>query len=434
MKFHSEREALTLELHDRPFRPMAAPLRISHLAIATGERGGEQDHSQFAALCRRYGKAEPAAGAKHFTVDLGPFTVKWERHTEFSTYTLLREEPVAQPFDETVFALVPAEWKDGLFGEIMVALHLTVTADAPEPPNSDGADGNRLSRWFAGNPVFGCALADGSAQLYGDLRTHDDGFERLLLRTAGSGPVLLGQLVQRVLELVTYARFAMLSLPIARAASPRLEGVERGLAEVAETLADAGRAESDEALLERLSGLSAGLEEVVAATSYRYGASTAYAEIVDNRLRDLQPAPVDGYINLVGYLMRRLSPAMRTCFSVATRQEALSRRANRLSSLLRTGIEVRLEAQNRDLLESMNRRAAQALALQRTVEGLSVVAVSYYAIGLVKVVLDGLAKAGRLGDFSPTVATALAVPVVVAAIWLGLRRLTHRVLEQPKGR
>ncbi len=427
MKFHSEREALTLELHDRPFRPMAAPLRVSHLAIATGERGGEQDHAQFAALCRRFGKAEPAAGAKHFTVDLGPFTVKWERHTEFSTYTLLREEPVERPFDETVFGLVPAEWRDGLYGEVMVALHLTVTEDGGDP-----VDGNRLSRWFAGNPVFGCALAGGGARLYGDLRTHDDGFERLLLRTAGFEPVLLGQLVQRVLELFTYARFAMLSLPIARAASPRLEGIERGLAEVAGTLADAGRNESDEALLERLSGHSAELEDVVAASNYRYGASTAYADIVDNRLRDLQPAPVDGHINLVGYLMRRLSPAMRTCASVAARQEALSRRANRLSSLLRTGIEVRLEAQNRDLLESMNRRSAQALALQRTVEGLSVVAVSYYAIRLVKVVLDGLSKTGRLGDLSPTVGTALALPVVVAAIWIAMRRLTRRVLEKPK--
>lgn len=429
MEFHPEREALTLELHDRPFRPMTAPLRVSHLAIATGERGGEQDHAQFSALCRRYGKAEPASGAKHFAVDLGPFTVKWERHTEFSTYTLLREEPVGpQPFAETVFDLVPADWKDGLFGEVMVAVHLTVTADAGEP-----VDANRLSRWFAGNPVFGCALTGGRARLYGDLRSHDDGFERLLLRTAATvEPMLLGQLVQRVLELLTYARFAMLSLPLARAASPRLEGIERDLAEVAATLAEGGGEAGDEALLERLSRLSAELEDVVAASNYRYGASTAYAEIVDNRLRDLLPTAIDGHIDLAGYLMRRLAPAMRTCTSVAARQEALSRRANRLSSLLRTGIEVRLEAQNRDLLQSMNRRAAQALALQRTVEGLSVVAISYYAVGLLKVALDGLDKAGRLGGLSPTVVAALALPVVVAAIWLGLRRFTHRVLARPR--
>lgn len=423
MKFHSEREALTLELHDRPFRPMAAPLRVSHLAVATGERGGARDHAQFAALCRRYGKAEPTAGAKHFTVELGPFTVKWERHTEFSTYTLLREEPVGQPFDETVLDLVPSEWRDGLYGEVMVALHLAVTADGGE-----ALDDNRLSRWFAGNPVFGCALADGTARLYGDLRNHDDGFERLLLRISGFEPMLLGQLVQRVLELVTYARLAMLSLPIARAASPRLEGIERGLAEVAETLADAGRAVSDEALLEQLSGLSAELEEVVAASAYRYGASTAYAEIVDNRLRDLLPAAVDGHIDLAGYLMRRLSPAMRTCASVAARQEALSRRANRLSSLLRTGIEVRLEAQNRDLLESMNRRAAQAVRLQRTVEGLSVVAVSYYGLGLLKIAFEGLYKAGAM-TISPTVAAAVSMPLVVLGFWVLMRRLTHRVLR-----
>ena len=138
MKFHSEREALTLELHDRPFRPMAAPLRISHLAIATGERGGERDQVQFASLCRRFGKAEPAASAKHFTVDLGPFVVKWERHTEFSTYTLLREEQVEHPFAETVFGLTPKEWVDELFGEVMVAVHLTVTDDGEE------LDTNRL--------------------------------------------------------------------------------------------------------------------------------------------------------------------------------------------------------------------------------------------------------------------------------------------------
>ncbi len=280
--------------------------------------------------------------------------------------------------------------------------------------------------------MFGCALAAGEGQLYGDLRAHDGGFERLLVRVGAIEPMLLGQLVQRVLEVITYARFAMLSLPIARAASPRLEGIERGLAEVAETLADGGRRLSDEALLTQLSGLSAELEEVVAASNYRYGASIAYAEIVENRLENLQSSAIDGHIELFGYLMRRLSPAMRTCASVATRQEALSRRANRLSSLLRTGIEVQLEAQNRDLLESMNRRAAQALALQRTVESLSVVAVSYYALGLVKSALDGLAKADRLGGVDPTVATALALPLVVAAIWLGTRRLTHRVLGQPK--
>ena len=69
-----------------------------------------------------------------------------------------------------MFDLVPKEWSDGLFGEVMVAVHLTVADDG------EAIDANRLSRWFDGNPVFGCALADGTATLFGDLRTHDDGF------------------------------------------------------------------------------------------------------------------------------------------------------------------------------------------------------------------------------------------------------------------
>ena len=40
MKFHAERDALTLELHERPFQSMRAPLRVSHMAVGTGEQGG----------------------------------------------------------------------------------------------------------------------------------------------------------------------------------------------------------------------------------------------------------------------------------------------------------------------------------------------------------------------------------------------------------
>jgi len=424
MKFHAEREALTLELHERPFQPMTAPLRVSHMALGTGEHGADQDQDQLFALCRHYGKPEPQKGVKHFIADLGPFTVKWERHTEFSTYMFLREEPFDAPFEETVLDLLPKEWVKGLFGEVLVAQHLSVSTDL-------GAelDENRLSRWFSGNSVFANRVGDGWADIHGDLRTHDDGFERILVRTSGDTEErVLGQLVQRVLEAVTYSRLSLLSLPIARQSSPRLAEIERGLARIARDLAEKGADGQDQQRLEQLSKLSAELEDEVATSSYRYSASTAYFEIVEHRLRDLAPTTIDGQIDLFGYLMRRLDPAMRTCQSVAARQEALSRRANRLSSLLQTGIEVRLEAQNGELLLSMNRRADQAIKLQRTVEGLSVIAVSYYAISLLKYVFTGLYDAGSL-PVDPDIATALSAPVVILGLWALLRRLTREVMS-----
>ena len=124
---------------------------------------------------------------------------------------------------------------------------------------------------------------------------------------------------------------------------------------------------------------------------------------------------------------RQLKPAIRTCQSVGARQEVLARRLARACQLLRARIEVTLQEQNRDLLHSMDQRAHLQLRLQETVEGLSVVAISYYAIELIGYVIDALAGAsGRpwLGE----VGAGVAVPIVVAIVWIGIRRIRHRLM------
>ena len=45
--------------------------------------------------------------------------------------------------------------------------------------------------------------------------------------------------------------------------------------------------------------------------------------------------------------------------------------------MLRTRVDITIEEQNRDLLESVDRRARLQLLLSETVEGLSVVVISY---------------------------------------------------------
>ena len=88
-------------------------------------------------------------------------------------------------------------------------------------------------------------------------------------------------------------------------------------------------------------------------------------------------------------------------------------------------MDVALEEQNANLLRSMNRRATLQLRLQETVEGLSVVAISYYTIGLVSYVLKATKSAGMHID--PETGTGLAILPVVAAVWLGLRRMKKRL-------
>ena len=125
------------------------------------------------------------------------------------------------------------------------------------------------------------------------------------------------------------------------------------------------------------------------------------------------------------FLARRMAPAMRTCITTQERQATLSQKLARTANLLRTRVEVEVEQQNRDLLKSMNERTRLQLRLQTTVEGLSVAAVSYYVVGLFGYLVKAAHDAGFLA-MEPSYPTALAVPLVLLAIWWLVRRIRHR--------
>ena len=115
---------------------------------------------------------------------------------------------------------------------------------------------------------------------------------------------------------------------------------------------------------------------------------------------------------------------MRTVASTRSRLEALAERAMRAGELLRTKVDVARSAQNQALLESMDRRADLALRLQETVEGLSVVAISYYAVSLAGYRLYPLA--GVLGVGKGVLTAGITVPVV-GAVWWMVRRIRARM-------
>jgi uncharacterized membrane-anchored protein len=105
----------------------------------------------------------------------------------------------------------------------------------------------------------------------------------------------------------------------------------------------------------------------------------------------------------------------------------LSKRIERASELLRTRISLTLQDQNRDLLATMNRRSRLQFRLQETVEGLSVVAISYYLVGLVKYLLDGL-PLNNLGISKGSV-LALIVPLVVVCVLVLTRQIKRRLIK-----
>lgn len=412
---HPLRASLSEEMHVRRLPRFAAPCRLVQIVTLLGEKAGDAPRHHVETFARECGAALPIAG-KYAVVPLGEITLVWERHTEFASYTLLRSGPYAAPFDAAHFEPQLAALLADMPGEIIRATQIAVAAPGTPDPDPAGRE-----TWFSTEATVICDVADGAAQVISDFRLHDDGYGRLLVldRTlAGDEPA---QLLLRLQELGNYRNMALLGLPPAQQLTPVVTGLETRLAELTKAVSE--RTSEDDRLLDELTFLSAELARLVAETRYRMSATRAYAQLSMDRLAGLRIGAVRGYQTLADFTERRLMPAVRTCDSFSSRLEDLSQRAAWTSELLRTRIDIALAKQNRDLLTSMDRRTQLQLRLQQTVEGLSVVAISYYLVALVGYVTH--AVPGLHHDL----AMAAAVPLVVGAVTLSLLRLRRRLHE-----
>ena len=176
--------------------------------------------------------------------------------------------------------------------------------------------------------------------------------------------------------------------------------------------------------LERLLKLSAEVEHLVATSAFRFGAAGAYEALVNQRIQVLREERIGGRQLFSEFMMRRFDPAMRTCRSAEQRLSDLSGRAERAANLLRTRVDVANQAQNVEVLKAMNTRAAMQLRLQETVEGLSVVAISYYALSLAGHLFAPVAEAFHVSEAA--LFALLTLPVVVV-VWLMVRRIRRKL-------
>ena len=449
---HPLRVPLAAEAHSRPFLQLEAPETITHLAVyasavTPGDSVSAFEHmppwqqTTLAALCGFFGVAGPAADAKYFYHDFGRFRLKWECHTEFATYTFAQrhDDNVAlkEAFQHLPLLHIPQQWLHGLEGKIIVAAHVVLEKSAA----TGDAVSAQMRTVFEGLSLAASVVLQG-AEVWSDFLIQSDGFSRFVVRDFGLRQQQLGRLVQRVLEIETYRMMALLGLPHAQASAPRMNAIEAELALLTATMVDSDdaraealintdgvaerEADDEQALLRSITGLAARIEKLSVDNSYRFSASQAYFRLVKARIEELREARIDGIPTLGEFMDRRLAPAMNTCEATARRQEALAERVAHSNDLLRTRVGIVQERQNRRILQSMNSRAAQQLRLQQAVEGLSVVAISYYLAGLGSYLSKAAKSAGV--PINTDIATGLMVPVIVVVVWLGLRRL-HRQMK-----
>ncbi|MBL8669731.1 MAG: DUF3422 domain-containing protein [Alphaproteobacteria bacterium] len=421
---HPQRRLLSQEIHARPSEPLLTPERASHLAFLSGESAQEAERAALIELCAHFGAAPPAIGATVLSVDLGRLRVRWERHTEFSTYTFFERAAFKHPFAATAIESVPADLLRQLPGQLMVAAHVAFERRRPYAPDRPPGDFAQVVRAFGHDDLAGAQVAGGAAEAFTDFQISEEGFSRFLVLDRGLTGRQAGRLARRLLEIETYRVMAVLGLPLAREAGPRVTQLDRRLADLIGRLSLAAQAD-EEPLLRALTELAAEVERISAETNYRFGAGRAYHDVMLRRIGELREVRIQGLPPFSEILERRLAPAIATCQSVEARIESLSVRVSRASQLLRTRVDIAVEAQNRDLLASMDKRAHLQLRLQQTVEGLSVAAITYYLVGLMGYAAKAIKAWGLPID--PDRAAGAAIPVIAAAVWLGMRHVRRRL-------
>ncbi|APE30398.1 hypothetical protein BOX17_05155 [Halomonas aestuarii] len=398
---HPQRARLHNELHARPSIYFEEPAHLHHYAfLDTGDIAADI----LDRLAEVTGRTPDREAAQEI-LDLGDQTLKWERHTEFFTLTLLvprAGQGESWPAPPSPLAEIAAVHDRALISASL----LLVESEARW-------DGEAEAYGFR-DPA-GSSVGDGDATVWSDFRLTAAGVNRLLLVNRGLNAFRLGRMTRRLLEIETYRMMASLALPVAKEMSLELRDNELELGELSDRNTE-GEEESPRPLLSAISALSARLERTGARSRQRFSATEAYARIVFNRIEELREGRLGDRPRLGTFILRRFRPTVHYCATINRRQESLAESVARLNDLLRTRAQVEIEEQNSEILQSLNERTSSQLKIQKAVEGLSIIVISYYLFSLFKLGLQSLSALGVV--IEPTVAAVVLGPLGVGIIGL----------------
>ncbi|MDH4394984.1 MAG: DUF3422 domain-containing protein [Limnobacter sp.] len=436
-KAYALRQALNDEVHSRPTEALWAQERVFHIAMLVERDVTPQVVEALRGLidysgAKPHSDQELSAPQVSLSLSMGEYALRlrYEKHNEFITFTFFERADHAMIFDMPVTRRLPPSWVANLPGEMLVAIEMSVMKVEKLKLPTD------VSGYFDGNTLIGGTVGNGAGQIYSDLRIASRNATRMLILNQDMGSRQLGRVVQRMIEMETYRMMSLLSFPVARKTLPKLAQYETALVDLASKMAatssgdnlaevTAKDLELDRELLSKLTDLAANVEELSAQNRMRFTAAEAYTDLVKKRISELKEESMSGMQTFSEFMERRLGPAMKTCTWTARRQEELATRISRVTQLLRTRVEIERESQNQRLLTSMDKRAKTQLRLQETVEGLSIVAISYYGSSLVGYLAKGLKVLGAPIGYE--LAVAVSIPVIAVLSYGSLKAMKKRM-------
>ena len=417
INFHQQHLELHQELHARPYPKISSPCVISHIAYFHDKKNVNAEYACINELAKNFQVNGIANDTNSYFQEFGSFSLRWENHREFSTLTIISPTPNTVNGNATALDMFPEKWLSKFPGKVVSATNVMVNLCV---------ENHSIETHLGRKPSIACRLIDNQVTLWTSLHLDKQGFTRFYISDNSQidehrKQLQLGSLVLKILEIETYRQMALLALPVAKSIAPVATELGQKCAGILETMTKLNSRSDESRLLQELTNVAAEVEKLRASSSYRFSATIAYAELVNSRLEELDQQKVENKDLLGDFILRRFMPAIRTCKSVQLQLESLSKRLTRASDLLRTRVDQTIAEQNKKLLESMNRRSHLQLRLQQTVEGLSVAAISYYLISLLKIFTGAINK--EVYPINENLIIGFMTPVVLIGVFLIVRRM-----------
>ena len=419
------RAFLYQETHARPYLNLPVPCAVAHLLYWKGDSQSTELLDLAKGLAHRQGVIPKNHQNSFFEYTCQNYHIRFEQHTEFDTLTIAQSLELGAPvFSANPLSIVDETALASIDTQILVKVHLHI-ALKPEEPQDIKAEVTRQFSDINGKAlVYDAYVMERRAEVYTDFKLDAQGNSRYFAVSHSLNSTDAGRLITRLIEMENYRILALIPMKDVRAVSKELTGIDTHLAQILSAISD-NADENDPQIqhrrLDELLEIAKVVESHRNTLSSRFAASRAYYQIVQFSYDKLHEEKLGSLQRLQTFVERRLGPAVRTFDSMHRRLDDISHRIDRIAELLRTEINVQMQLQNSAMLAGMNNSAKMQLKMQKTVEGISIVALTYYAISVLGYLLGIFVH----GDTKYTVMGLLVLPVA-GLIWQLQKRLLHK--------
>ena len=443
---HSETETFLRKLHERPQQPiwqwLRAPAHVQYEAFRMSDPPSQRPASrlEFQSLLGRlkvpaetidlrenfgYGVKEAENGDRLILV--------WQAHTEYYNYQLWHV-PSHGSGVPTFGALVFQDYSflaDPL-GSVVCRLDILLSTDL-WPPRHE------LRALMPGPILYGSRILNEQTGVATSFTPDAEGRERYWVSVgpSQSDPSRLKDIVDAIVRIETYYHLLLMQKPLFSAAIDQVYKFEQVHLKQREIItAHIGHADS-QTLQRWLNTLTQDLlktNRMAGKLHFELSSALPYDKIVHTTLASIGEQRMESYRPISDYVVSGITGVAEGYQQLLRRIDTLRGGFEGIIAIIRTRIDLILEAQNLTLLQSVDKTTKSQVLLQHTVEGLSVIVIAYYLSGLAGYVFKGLYELGWLSNAN--LASAIFVPVAIGlafTITTVSKKVLHKKLgeEQP---